>query len=37
LSSVTQASGFVVVPADLEGYGEGTEVVVHLYDSVGGL
>ena len=37
LSSVTQASGFVVVPADLEGYGEGTEVLVHLYDSVGGL
>lgn len=36
LSSVTRASGFVVVPAGLEGYGEGVNVRVHLYESVGG-
>ncbi len=35
LSSVTRASGFVVVPAGLEGYGEGTNVKVHLYEPVG--
>ncbi|MEN8041260.1 MAG: gephyrin-like molybdotransferase Glp [Actinomycetota bacterium] len=35
LSSVTRASGFVVIPAGLEGYAEGTEVEVHLYASVG--
>ncbi|MGZ5384005.1 MAG: molybdopterin-binding protein [Acidimicrobiia bacterium] len=33
LSSVTRASGFVVIPAGLEGYAEGTEIDVHLYDS----
>jgi molybdopterin molybdotransferase len=32
LSSVTRAAGFVVVPAGLEGYAEGTTVDVHLYD-----
>ena len=32
LSSVTRASGFVVVPAGLEGYAEGVDVDVHLYD-----
>lgn len=32
LSSVTRASGFVIVPAGLEGYAEGVEVDVHLYD-----
>jgi molybdopterin molybdotransferase len=32
LSSVTRASGFVIVPAGLEGYAEGAEVDVHLYD-----
>lgn len=31
LSSVTRASGFVVVPAALEGYAEGTTIVVHCY------
>ena len=31
LSSVTRASGFVIVPAGLEGYAEGVEVDVHLY------
>jgi molybdopterin molybdotransferase len=31
LSSVTRASGFVVVPSGLEGYGEGIDVEVHLY------
>ncbi|MEA2024976.1 MAG: gephyrin-like molybdotransferase Glp [Actinomycetota bacterium] len=31
LSSVTGASGFVVVPASLEGYPEGTRVTVHCY------
>jgi molybdopterin molybdotransferase len=36
LSSVTRASGFVVVPSGLEGYGEGTEVEVHLYEPDGG-
>lgn len=35
LSSVTRASGFVVVPAGLEGYGEGVLVEVHLYEPVG--
>ena len=30
-SSVTQASGFVVVPASSEGYAEGTPVTVHCY------
>jgi molybdopterin molybdotransferase len=33
LSSTTRADGFVVVPADLEGYAEGTRVNVWLYDS----
>jgi molybdopterin molybdotransferase len=37
LSSVTRASGFVVVPAGLEGYGEGAEVSVHLYEWGGGV
>ena len=31
LSSVTRASGFVVVPASSEGYAEGTPVTVHHY------
>ncbi|MEA2009433.1 MAG: gephyrin-like molybdotransferase Glp, partial [Actinomycetota bacterium] len=31
LSSVTKASGFVVIPSVLEGYAEGTEVMVHCY------
>lgn len=35
LSSVTRASGFVVVPSGLEGYGEGTYVKVHLYEPLG--
>jgi molybdopterin molybdotransferase len=33
LSSVTRAGGFVIVPAGLEGYAEGTEVEVYLYDA----
>jgi molybdopterin molybdotransferase len=37
LSSVTRASGFVVVPAGFEGYGEGTNVLVHLYEPDGGI
>jgi molybdopterin molybdotransferase len=37
LSSVTRASGFVVVPAGLEGYGEGAVVDVRLYESAGGI
>ncbi|MCL1601638.1 MAG: molybdopterin molybdotransferase MoeA [Actinomycetia bacterium] len=37
LSSVTRASGFVVIPAGLEGYGEGTDVEVHLYEAAGQL
>ncbi len=32
LSSVTRASGFVVIPAGLEGYPEGTDIDVNLYD-----
>jgi molybdopterin molybdotransferase len=31
LSSVTRADGFVIVPADSEGYPEGAEVEVYLY------
>jgi molybdopterin molybdotransferase len=33
LSSTTAADGFVVVPADSEGYAAGAEVTVHLYDA----
>ncbi len=33
LSSTTRADGFVLVPADLEGYAEGTVVSVYLYDT----
>ncbi len=33
LSSTTRATGFVIVPAELEGYGPGTEVDVFLYDN----
>jgi len=36
LSSVTRASGFVVVPSGLEGHGEGADVEVHLYAPLGG-
>lgn len=32
LSSTTRADGFVLIPADLEGYGPGSEVEVYLYD-----
>ena len=32
LSTTTRADGFVLVPADLEGYAAGTEVTVWLYD-----
>ena len=32
LSSTTRADGFVVVPADLEGYAAGVTVTVWLYD-----
>lgn len=32
LSSTTRADGFVLVPADLEGYPEGEEVEVYWYD-----
>lgn len=31
LSSTTRANGFVIVPAELEGYGSGTQVEVLLY------
>jgi molybdopterin molybdotransferase len=33
LSSTTRADGFVIVPQDSEGYAEGTEVELFLYDS----
>lgn len=32
LSTAVRAEGFVLVPADSEGFGEGTEVKVYLYD-----
>jgi len=32
LSSTTRADGFVLVPAESEGYGPGTEVTVYLYE-----
>jgi molybdopterin molybdotransferase len=32
LSSTTRADGFVVIPADLEGYPSGELVTVWLYD-----
>lgn len=32
LSSTTRADGFVVVPADSEGHGPGSNVTVHLYE-----
>ena len=32
LSSTTRADGFVIVPAESEGYGPGSEVTVFLYD-----
>jgi molybdopterin molybdotransferase len=32
LSSTTRADGFMLVPADLEGYPAGAEVTVWLYD-----
>jgi molybdopterin molybdotransferase len=32
LSSTTRADGFVLVPAECEGYGPGAEVTVYLYD-----
>ena len=32
LSSTTRADGFVVVPEDSEGYAEGSQVDVCLYD-----
>ena len=33
LSSVTRATGFVIIPSGLEGYPEGTELEVFLYDA----
>jgi molybdopterin molybdotransferase len=32
LTSTTQADGFIIIPADKEGYSAGTEVEVFLYD-----
>ena len=32
LSSTTRADGFVIVPAESEGYGPGSDVAVYLYD-----
>jgi len=34
LSSTTRADGFVVVPADSEGYAPGSEVTVYFYDPI---
>jgi molybdopterin molybdotransferase len=33
LSSTTRADGFVVIPADSEGYPAGAEVQVNLYEA----
>jgi molybdopterin molybdotransferase len=33
LSSTVRADGFVIVPAELEGYAPGSRVTVHLYDA----
>ncbi|QHE88784.1 molybdopterin molybdotransferase MoeA [Hydrogenophaga sp. BPS33] len=33
LSSTTRADGFVVVPAESEGHGPGSDVTVHLYEN----
>lgn len=35
LSSTVRADGFIVVPAELEGYAPGTEVEMFLYDATG--
>jgi molybdopterin molybdotransferase len=32
LSSTTRADGFVIVPAESEGYAPGTAVTVYLYE-----
>jgi molybdopterin molybdotransferase len=32
LSSTTRADGFVIIPADSEGFGEGSTVTAQLYD-----
>jgi molybdopterin molybdotransferase len=32
LSSTTRADGFVIIPAESEGYGPGSEVIAYLYD-----
>ncbi|MGA1028908.1 MAG: hypothetical protein ACO3TB_08050 [Burkholderiaceae bacterium] len=34
LSSTVRADGFVVVPSASEGFGQGEEVCVYLYDRV---
>jgi molybdopterin molybdotransferase len=34
LSSTTRADGFVIVPAESEGYGPGAEVTVYLYETI---
>ena len=33
LSSVTRATGFVIIPSGLEGYPEGAEIELYLYDA----
>ena len=35
LSSTTRADGFVLIPEESEGYGEGSEVSVYLYEPFG--
>jgi molybdopterin molybdotransferase len=35
LSSTTRADGFIVVPAELEGYPPGARVTTYLYDLPG--
>jgi molybdopterin molybdotransferase len=32
LTSTTEADGFIIIPADKEGYSAGTQVEVFLYD-----
>ncbi len=37
LSTMTKATGYVVIPEDREGLEEGETVIVHLFDKIGGI
>ncbi len=36
ISSLTEANGFLIIPPESEGFDSGSEVQVHLYDSIQG-